>query len=244
MTISYISSSVGWAASTPDITVTAPASIQDDDLLLAFYSNSYQSGVDDGTPVTLSGFTKINDVFAGSGTDITAACFWKIASSETGNYDMSADVVGGGTQRTTGAIIVLRGVDTTTPLDVAFVEANHWDKAINSATPTPKPITTDTDNAWVVLWGCTLFSHVSACNPVSGYDERVEQVVNNGNVEICTKLIPTASTTETPGAFPHTDIDSSNETGMYTLAIKEASAGGSVVPSLSQGYSRYTGKLT
>jgi hypothetical protein len=124
--VSFVAASGANFASSASPTSVTPAGVQDGDLLLIFFNTDTGSNAN-GTPPT--GVTIVGQ--QSNGTDNTIAVFKKIAASEGANiaftniYDALE----------TGRVIVMayRGVNTTTPMDVAAVfstdSATAWDTA-------------------------------------------------------------------------------------------------------------------
>ena len=85
--VSYISTSYGTATATP-VSVTAPTSIQDGDMLIMFASSETYNNT-----FTCTGFTLIGEVNRGAHS---ATYMYKIASSESGDYSFAFDATSNG----------------------------------------------------------------------------------------------------------------------------------------------------
>ncbi len=214
MAVAFVGSETNSANSADSIIVDVHGSVIDGHVGLAFYSWSDN----DGIPLTMTGWTQIDEHESAASTH---GIWRRVASSEPGDYTMSGD--SSGTKNITGVIAWWSGVDTTTPLDVVFVHDDAYKRDVNSQTPTPQPITTATDGAVVVLYSVTNNNNISDVAPPTNYTERAD--IDDGtwrHVELCDRTIVSA-TTETPGAFLHADIDATDDTIMYTLALRPAS---------------------
>jgi hypothetical protein len=222
MAITFISASENNVAANDDVTVTAPASIQDNDLLVAFYH--YEEITDSALSVSLSGFTPIDETYNTNGFDMSTAIWYKVASSESGDYTFTGSAAGG-TGKSGAHIIVLRGVDTGDPLDVTFVNGSHFKKEQDHGAtgPTAQQITTESDGAWVVLFYATGGNAITNFVMPPNYDERsvIENVAEVSGA-VCTRKI-TSFGLETPGIMGTTGAGAGADSQMYTIAIKAAS---------------------
>lgn len=226
MAISHIDSTSARATSTEIVTVTAPTGIADDDQLLAWYIHTDN----DVAPVTLTGFTQVEAGYEEgvTGQDTTFAMLRKTASSESGNYALTGDTPASAPAQTSnGVVSCFRGVDTTTPLDVTYVQGSHVSKNATPATTNPA-ITTNTDNAVVVLFIWVSGASVTGFTAPSGYTEIEELINTSSNMAVAYKEVTTAGT-ETPGAWTATGIGTTETVEMMTLALKPASTASSSV---------------
>jgi hypothetical protein len=122
------------SSSTTTLTVTAPASIANGDLLLALIY------VGTGTVTGPSGWTRLRSD-AGGGLQLDV--WWKIASSESGNYSWTVPTGGSG-----GIIVRYTGVDNTNPFESPSVSAGQH--SASGTGPKAPDITTTVANDWVV----------------------------------------------------------------------------------------------
>lgn len=240
MTIAYVNGTIAIDTSISDTVVTAvPAGTLDGHAMLG-----YMSYFDDlAVAFSLFGGTLIMEKADTDGSDTAVAAEHRIASSEPANYTFDGGVVTPISSSKVGIIAAFSGVHTDV-LDVAYVEANHYQKDLNDTTPTPKPITTITNGAVVVIIGYTKDGNVTALGAPTGYTSRLTTVGANRNVILATKLIATAGL-ETPGAWQHTDIGALDETVSLTFALK-AAATGSIINQLqgsNVGADLYNGAL-
>ena len=220
MTISYISGSSNYTNTAGDqITVTAPASIQDDDLLI--YCLTAEGAPLFAAWAAPAGWTEIDSNNEITGRDQSHAIGYRVASSESGDYSFELQGTTSGEDRA-ASVIVLRGIDTSTPLDVSYLEANHYSFYENDFTPTNDPITTSTDGAWVILTALVTTTTLTAAAP-SGYTLRIDESNGALNHQVATKDIATA-TTETPAAWGYTGGVGNEESSTFTLAIRPTSA--------------------
>ncbi len=118
---------------------------------------------------------------------------------------------------------VLRGVDTTTPMDAVIVEFDQG----STANPDPSEITTVTDDAWVIALNAN-HKHPSTSFP-SGYINTVTvsgTETRNIGIGGATKEIASAGA-ENPGTFT---IQNARDTYCFTVAIRPT--GGAAAGSL------------
>jgi len=122
--------------------ITAPATIEADDLL--FLVCATQTSSTEGPPATPSGWTQRFTTVQDSGFRPEITCFYKIA---VGNEDSTSILLdwGASSVRTHAVMVAFDGVDTTTPFDVT--EATEVEGTSN---PDPAAITPVTGGAWVL----------------------------------------------------------------------------------------------
>lgn len=217
MAISSISTSEATATSGNDITVTAPASILDDDLLYALCFASGTGSVNTAIWSYPTGFTEVLSEGHNEGASkLKIAVAHKKASSESGDYTFSLDFSG---KDRAVIMLVLRGVDTTTPIDVTYVKASHLTLG-STDDPPNKAITTNTNNAWVLTNGGVMHSNLTAWGAPTSYTLEEDIVGVHKNTAIASREITTAGL-ESPGNWQNTD--SNNRVfATATIAIRPA----------------------
>ena len=148
------SKTVGWGGTTSnsvisltDLTGGTDTAPQDGDLVLI----GYFAGTSTGSPVlsfVTSGYTAPVSLFAEDTADTTTVMGYKLM---TATPDTSVTVSGTGSGSHAGrlAVMVFRGVDPSTPLDVTTTTAT----GINGGRPTPPAITPTTPGAVIVMFG-------------------------------------------------------------------------------------------
>jgi hypothetical protein len=230
MAITFIDAQNANNSANDDITVTGYSGIQDNDLILGFY-HCFGDPTTSALPVTLSGFTKLADKYESNGTDCTYAIFYKIASSESGNYTFTGSHPG--TPEAGAHILVFRGVDTTTPIDVTYYEDSpgfHYARTLDiGGSPyneyvTPPNITTNTNNAWCVILNSCMFGSVTDIVPPSDFIERSQIIADQRNGEICTKEIATAGAVN-PDDMRFTNVSVTTDVSIFTIALRPAGTG-------------------
>ena len=213
-----------------DLTITAPAGITDDDLLIAYLriDNVADETVEPFCTApagwtTQTALTQTETLGRGS----ASAIFTKKAASESGNYAFTNDFVND--REMGGFILVYSGVDTVTAIDLTPTSA-HYQFQENDPTPTPPPIITVTDNVTVLIFaGCTNASAVTSVTQPSGYTERHEMIDSRATCSGAEKLVASAGT-ETPGAVTFVNGGAGTESHGSIIALRPAVAGGVTLP--------------
>jgi len=198
-----------------------------DDIILAF--PGWECNTDTGTEITESangGFTRAFNIEHLTGRDRRTALFWKRATSAS-ETDPQFDLDSAGAQEGSVTLIVLRGcIASGSPLDVTYVEGTHTSDTDNTINVTPQGITTNTNNAWVVLLYYATHDEITVAGAPTNYDLRSSNVSNNQNSAIATREITSAGL-ESPGAWTHSGSVTNTDTTSHTIAIKPASGTGS-----------------
>lgn len=158
MAITYVSVSSADISSGSSIVVTAPASIQNNDILVAFAAiYKYGGGtVDVNLP---SGFT---EVAAHDTTSLHQAIGWKRASSESGDYTFSCT---SGSEGAAG-IVVLRGCLASGDPVNAYSNTEY---TTNNTTLRAASVTTTVANTMLVAAGWA--SEITSFSPPTGMSE-------------------------------------------------------------------------
>ncbi len=211
MAITYISEShatPGYA--TTSTVVTAPANIQNGDILVAFGA-SYSDEADISLP---SGFTTI----ATQHDAIDSHCRvigWKRASSESGNYTFSVSPRGA-----TGAgIIVLRGcLASGSPVDVY----SNTDYTTKNTTLRAASVTTTVANTMLVAAG--MHDEDTSFTPPSGMTEAYDATGGAYGIAI-TAAYATQASSGASGNKDFTAGTSSSKKHAFLVAFKPDSAG-------------------
>ena len=224
MAITFINGSHVDDAGETDLTPSEPTNTAENDLILAFVMWTDTSN----TIVDPDDFTQIDNFTETVGPDREVYAGRKIRGSTAGDgYTFSVATVA----TCQASLLTFRGIDTTTPLDVTYVKANHYTTLDNTPNLACKAITTANDNSLVVV----VQIHTGALSdtdgsPPSGYAEVFEAALgqNNDGFYAATKLI-TSAATETPGVFTHTDTNNTSDPRNFTFALRLASANTSII---------------
>jgi hypothetical protein len=198
-------------------TDTAPSA---GDVVVVYYGVGGSSN--NQTMTVNSGFTQLAQIVANDTCDAYLRVAYKVMG---GTPDTSVEV----SQTTSanwpgaGVILVFRGVDTTTPLDVAHTTAS----ALNTALADPPSVTPSTSGAWVVSGGIGAHNnglHTFSSSDLTGFlsvgfDDSVDVTVGVGYHQWTSGAF-------NPAAFTFSGTDSTiNSWAALTLALRPAAAG-------------------
>jgi hypothetical protein len=192
-----------------------------DDLAMIFISADGHNNNWQTFTCSTTGWTKHRQDDSTTSRHITSAIFYKKLTSAA---DTDPSVQISGSQEHGGALMVFRGVDTTTPFDLteAYTEGQ------NNATPTNDPITTVNDGC------CLLLVHTSSewAIDTAGLPTTPSGMTLGPNLigdAYYTRQIVTAykedvgvAATYTPTAWTHTTDSSTVEYHTYTIALRKA----------------------
>ncbi|MEO0215666.1 MAG: hypothetical protein ABIL14_01445 [candidate division WOR-3 bacterium] len=223
MAISFVGSASGFASDGGDVTITLPAGIQENDLVIVGYSIGDGDNVDFDMALLTSGYTKVADLFSDDTNDTNLGVFWKVMGA-TPDTSVVCDGQGGLNASVAGVCMVFRGVDTTTPMDVTPTTST----GINTFNPNPPAISWVTSGSWTVIVGANGHSRGSTgtytfptgytTNALSrGADDNYDTTIGIG-------YNPNPALPEDPGVMIHSGTDN----GMFswcavTLALRPAS---------------------
>lgn len=214
MSLSVVSFGTGHNFGSGNLTITAPSSIVDGNLLLAGIAH-----LTNATKVTPpAGWSTAVTEFVGSAAS-SLVVFYKIASAESGNYVFTAP------SYMTGSVVNISGNNTSTPIDVAGVGQGG-----GGTTATALSVTTVTANTLIFFFQGTDQSAVPGLP--AGYTD-AGSFSNGGSSEgYGAGWIAQAGI----GATGDQTGASSNPWSAVLVAIKAASAGGSAfIPLLGEG---------
>ena len=220
--ITFVGSDFDAEGDAEQITLTWP-SVQAGDVAIVT-AQAYLDEEEGGWSV--SGFTKIAEKNIESGTDISGAIFYKVCTgSESGNLVVRLDDEEGSCS---AAVHIYRGCDTSTPLDVTYVEALHYQWTANDATPTLKPITTVTDGALVFVSCVGVNESVATTEMVPPLNYTLRAAFGypgyNHRWQCLADRVVAIAGVETPGAWLHGTVrDNYCETIGFTIALRPGS---------------------
>ena len=217
------SKTTGWngtvsnqTVSLTDLTGGTDTSPQDGDFVVLQYACGSSSGTPTLTVVT-SGYTSRAAMFADDSADTTVIVQTKFMS---GTPDTSIQVSGTGATANAGAvtIMVFRGVDPTTPIDVAAVTKT----GISGGRPTADPITPITDGAVILVLGAAA-SSVTATVFTSGLSNFITSIRGDTvSVTIGAGTYNWISGTYTPVQWLGNNTTASSSWAAATLALRPA----------------------
>ena len=218
-TVADSSGLVGTTGHTPGL----PDGLAEDDVMILVSHRNDDVGAFD----TPSGWTKI-DALSSDDWEVAASahsslvCYRVAGASESAPAVTHTDTA---SEQWASVIVAYRGVDTTTPLDLAAT-SSHALTFSNKATTNvdvAQPITTVTDFAKVVLIEVVTHNDITsgAISP-SGYTNRVWHAGHqHRQILIDDKTVASAGT-ETPGAAGYTSNNAVAESTHVTLALRPA----------------------
>lgn len=226
MAISFIGSTSGSATNAGSITLTLPAGMQTNDLILV----AYGVGDDDFTQPTLA-ITTANYVElttttisadGGVAGDANLAVFYKFHNGTDTQVQTTA--AGTGTDSSCAvALMVFRGVATVAqggPLEIAIQE----DSATSGGDPNPPQVSGfDESTSWIAIAGAVGSTTVLTLTAPTGYTTNAVNVSGNDNFDISTGLAYRStgiSDPEDPGVF--TDNGAGAAWCACTMVLKAA----------------------
>lgn len=220
--ISFVNGSSSYNISATSITPTEPTSTAENDVVIAFCSIHSE----DSTWTDPSDFTQIdNQATAHAGIESHSYIGYKVRASDAGS-GYQFDYTGGTADDIKCTLSSWRGVDASV-LDVTYVKASHYNETDQDAAATAaQPITTNTNNAWVILHQYTWENSHTGGAPTN-YTLNHESDSQNAVHHIASREITSAGT-ETPGGWNHTDVQAAADSYNYTLALQPASSNSSL----------------
>lgn len=180
MPVAFRSASAATAAASA-VTVTAPAGIVNNDLLLAVMGVA-NGGTSWAQP---AGFTELFDTgLGGGGIPLTYAAAWKLASGESGDYTFTAAAG----NPAVAAILVFSGVALTGAVDDN--DAATITIAASPRTYTCPASTTTVADCLIVRVAFGANSYTSSTGPAA-YTERADQASGDGQIGVAAYTIDT-----------------------------------------------------
>ena len=210
-------------------TLVAPSGVANGDLLIAYLFTGSGSGVPAPIPTPPAGWTTLTGSPINN-TDLSNFngkyhIFWKIASSESGDYTFTHT-----SATSCGLVIRYTGVDTATPFSPTPT-TNKPPDGTGGTSSTALGFTTTVANTFVIFteqdWG----DNATDCTPPTGttptFTERVDAVI----LYIADGTLATAGAT---GDKVHTNNNASgNPWAAYLIGLKPASTAGGDVASFA-----------
>lgn len=224
MPISFIGGAVNKSATGADVTLVFPGGLQEGDLVVV--AHVINIGADRDMVMLTAGYTEVVDVVPG-GSPLNLAnlgVYWKVMGAAP---EADCVVRGDPANPVAAACMILRGVDGTTPMDVAPTTAT----AVALRDPDPPPI--DHNNpagAWTVAVGCVGYTNDGTAvvvTPPAGYDAANDQAIVVGTaagsadawVAMAYRVDP--ADPEDPGTFRSgINADSDTSWSAATIALK------------------------
>lgn len=207
-----------------NLTAAEPTGTVQNDVVVAYAARG--SNTDDGDWVDPADFTQ-GDLQDETTGNADGQLYWgyKVRGATAGN---ALTWTFGGTATGMSLIVCsFRGVDTTTPIDVTYVDATHYVASNNAHTTAAKPITTVTNNAWVLILQNLTQELDGACVAPAGYTIQLQTsncAANNSRHALFATKEKAVAGVETPGVWGQVDTDGNADTRQYTIALRPAVA--------------------
>jgi hypothetical protein len=231
--VETVGTPVATASQGSNITLTAPASIADDDLLVAVIGRGDESGT-----ITLTGWTQTENVAHDSNGALTI--LWKKAASESGDYTFAWS---GGASYAYGAVLRISGWEGTTP----FIGTKPTAATGDDAAPAPPASATVASDDYLAILAVDQEGKATSrfSTVPTGYTEQVDIGVSgagaaavSGGVGVWTKAF--TGTSDTPGATTSSVTDG---WAAQTLLVGPA-ASGSTTPKTIAATTTVTASLS
>jgi hypothetical protein len=215
--ISFVDSTNTNATGQTSRTGTEPTGTAENDLVIALGSTGNQFGMWS----SVGSFTEIDNIVTSTGAASHLYLGRIIRGSSAPSYQFDYS---GAAAAMSLTLVSLRGIDTSAPLDVTYVQGSHYMQAQNTPNTAARAITTATDGAWVLLM-CQMGGNIDgSAGPPDTYTEHGDFLTGAATIRghyVASKLISPAGT-ETPGVFTHADTLGNGDPRCFTLAIKPA----------------------
>ncbi len=214
MAISLVGSPVeNSAINGADVTLILPVGMVQNDVCYVFVAADHVTDV--GT--SSSGWTALRSPDLAVGTGTISQVFRKVIGLVP---DVSIVLTNNGDADDAMAAVgyALRGVDTTTPEDATPTTAT----STSSAAPNSPAITTVTDGAWVISFGCTDGVAETSVTAPSGYSNQVDIAasdINQITVAGATKTITSAGV-ENPAVWTTWTVNAGTDAAGWSVAVR------------------------
>lgn len=224
MAISFVGSAENSATDGGNVTVDISGiSMAENDLVIVAYSEGDAADTDYDMATVTAGYTQVADLFSNDGADTNLGVFYKFMG---GTPDSSVEVDGhGGTNTAVAAVVmVFRGVDTTTPMDVAATTATGGDTF--NANP-PSINHNNPSGLWVVIAGASAHSLGGATTytfPTNYTTNAIDRASDDGrDTTVGMGYRTDPGDPEDPGVMTHSGVDSANFSwAATTMALRPA----------------------
>jgi hypothetical protein len=223
--ISFVGSAEASAINGGDVTLTLPAMAQND-LVIVAYAVGDNDNIDFDMAMVTADYTEVADLFSDDIQDIHLGVFYKKMGA-TPDTTAVVDGLGGADAAVTAVAMVFRGVDTTTPMDVAATT----DAGINTAHANPPSINhNNPSGVWTVIAGaCANAGGVGASFTFpTGYTTNALSDAEDdtgSDVTVGMGYKETPSDPEDPGAMTFSAVDDvSYSWAAVTMALRPAIA--------------------
>lgn len=211
-----------------NLVMTLPSHQADDFAVIFAHEND--TGTDPDLSIAVAtGWTEHRTDNAIPGSDRQTSVFYKKLTSGSETNPEVASTIEGDRLAILG---VFRGVDTATPFDATelFDDSEGGGSSVES--PTNPAITTNTDQAWVLLMASASQANGLTIGAPTGYSvigiiDAADGAANDSRGGFVYKEVSPQGT-ETPGAWNNSGATSTPDWSEYTYALKPSTAGGTV----------------
>lgn len=234
--ISFVGSAENGTANNADPTadLTAISGLAENDLVIAACGLGDADAVNLDVTMNTAGYTGINDLFADDTHETSFEVFYKFMGSTPDTSVVCEGSTGGNDTGTAIVAIAFRGVDTTTPFDVASTSVT----GINDPDADPPSIDWSTSGVWTVI--AVASAHALGTNCTSdayvfptGYTTNQIECAGNDTTDISVGMGYNSAPAdpENPGIVDHNGTDSTNNSwAAVTMALRPQST---VAPTVS-----------
>lgn len=200
-----------------NVVVSFPGGVLEDDVAYLVYVTGGTGDVNLG--LTSGGWSELSDLYGNGTTNDTNMGVYRKVMGVSPDSSVTCTGVGFGASGAAAALMVLRGVDTSTPEDVAVTTMS----AGNNGIPDPPSITTATNGAWVLACGASSVNAVPTA-PTNYLDLVHDQGndTNDANAMIARRLITSAGI-EDPDIFGNLNGGAGDSRCAVTIAVRPAS---------------------
>lgn len=231
MAISFVGSGSDGAANAgdPSIDLTGLSLQQNDLVIVAFTEAGATGDADLDLTMTTADYTQVADLFSDDTIQTNFAVFYKFMGA-TPDTTAVANGSGDAQNGAVAALQVFRGVDTTTPMDVAATT----NTGTGGFSPDPPSIDWSTAGVWVVIAGgsgTTVGAGGVYTNP-TGYTTNAVSLAQNDTNDATAGMGYNSSPSdpEDPGVMTHSGTDSANFSwAAVTMALRPAAGAATVV---------------
>ena len=229
--ISFVASDTANSTGAQEITVNVPSGTQDDDVMIA---TCIKDDNESGSNFTSAGWTQVYNHPEDEGRDITTTILYRVASSEPANYTFDTGI--GNNEEVSCMIHTYRGVDTSNVLDVTFIDVEdtgHFTTGSNDVTAPNRPITTVTNDAWVIVVHFASHDDITSVGAPTNYT--IRNSLTGGSMDhrqqaLADREISSAGL-ESPGDWTHScSTCNQQEYTTSVIALRPAAAGDTTAP--------------
>jgi hypothetical protein len=233
--IEFVGSAEGSAVNGANVTLTLPTA-QQNDLVIVAYAIGDNDSVDQNMAMVTADYNEVADLFSDeTALDLNLGVFWKVMGATpdtTAVVDGALSGLSGADAAVAAVAMVFRGVDTTTPMDVAATT----DTGIDTMHPNPPSINhNNPSGVWTVIVGAsahTLGAAGTYTFPTGYTTNKLEDGENDtSDVTVGMGYNTGPSDPEDPGVMTHSGTDNVAYCwAAVTMALRPAAANVTATP--------------